>query len=150
VRFLANTAIDITDGAGFAVITDAGGANDFFQLLINPDEAFFQYEFSVSLADAGRITFEYLLSGGTWQVISFMDQQANANVSYLIDSGGLALDAIRFTSTSHINFQRQNAISLAPGAVPEPGSWAMMLLGFAGIGTAARRARKKVSLLQIA
>lgn len=37
------------------------------------------------------------------------------------------------------------------GAVPEPGTWALMLLGFAGVGAAMRRSRKrKPGLLQIA
>ena len=38
-----------------------------------------------------------------------------------------------------------------PGGVPEPGTWAMMLLGFGGIGFAMRRGRKQNGrLLQIA
>ena len=36
-----------------------------------------------------------------------------------------------------------------PGPVPEPASWAMMLVGFTGIGFAMRR-RRKLGLLQIA
>jgi len=35
------------------------------------------------------------------------------------------------------------------GSVPEPATWAMMLLGFAGIG-AVMRARRKPVLMQIA
>jgi hypothetical protein len=34
--------------------------------------------------------------------------------------------------------------------VPEPGTWAMMLHGFGGIGMAMRRGRKSGRLLQIA
>ena len=36
-------------------------------------------------------------------------------------------------------------VNLHPG-VPEPSTWAMMLLGFAGLGFAFRRSRRKVSL----
>jgi hypothetical protein len=37
------------------------------------------------------------------------------------------------------------------GAVPEPATWALMLLGFAGVGAAMRRSRKsKPALMQIA
>jgi len=38
------------------------------------------------------------------------------------------------------------------GGVPEPSTWAMMLLGFGGIGMAMRRSRRrgKQSLMQIA
>jgi hypothetical protein len=35
--------------------------------------------------------------------------------------------------------------SLVSGAVPEPSTWAMMLLGFAGLGFAFRESRRKVS-----
>jgi PEP-CTERM motif len=33
-----------------------------------------------------------------------------------------------------------------PNAVPEPATWAMMLLGFAGLGFAFRQSRRKVSM----
>jgi hypothetical protein len=39
------------------------------------------------------------------------------------------------------NFQ----IATAASAVPEPSTWAMMLLGFAGLGFAFRQSRRKVS-----
>lgn len=38
----------------------------------------------------------------------------------------------------------------ATGAVPEPGTWAMMLLGFGGIGYSLRRRRKTDALAQFA
>lgn len=38
----------------------------------------------------------------------------------------------------------------ATGAVPEPGTWAMMLLGFGGIGYSLRRRRKTDTLAQFA
>jgi uncharacterized protein (TIGR03118 family) len=37
------------------------------------------------------------------------------------------------------------AISAVPSAVPEPSTWVMMLLGFAGLGFAFRQSRRKVS-----
>lgn len=46
------------------------------------------------------------------------------------------------------DFAPQNAL-LRVAAVPEPGSWALMLLGFAGIGAAMRRNRRRL-LAQVA
>lgn len=41
-------------------------------------------------------------------------------------------------------------LSAVTGAVPEPATWAMMLLGFAGIGVAMRRGQKSARLPQVA
>jgi len=43
-----------------------------------------------------------------------------------------------------------SAIGKPVGAVPEPGTWALMLLGFAGVGASVRRSRSKSLLPQIA
>ena len=44
-----------------------------------------------------------------------------------------------------------NAYIFTTGAVPEPATWAMMLLGFAGIGFAMRRSRRQsCALMQVA
>lgn len=40
------------------------------------------------------------------------------------------------------NQQLTAVFNILPGAVPEPATWAMMLLGFAGIGIAARRRQR--------
>ena len=52
---------------------------------------------------------------------------------------------LKFSSTQNA-FEIDN---LAIGAVPEPATWAMMLLGFAGIGVSLRR-RRKPALAQLA
>jgi hypothetical protein len=51
--------------------------------------------------------------------------------------GGFALDNIVLNSPM-------------AAAVPEPGTWALMLFGFGGIGTALRRGRRQQKLLQVA
>ena len=58
-------------------------------------------------------------------------------------------DNLAFTTgaggTTRVNF----AASVS-GAVPEPATWAMMLVGFGGMGVAMRRSRKAKGILQIA
>jgi hypothetical protein len=54
------------------------------------------------------------------------------------------------SGTSGGNAAYSGTLTFAAGAVPEPGTWAMMLLGFGGIGFAMRRKRSKQQLLQLA
>jgi hypothetical protein len=53
--------------------------------------------------------------------------------------GGLASGA-----TTYFSLEEPASADLivTPGGVPEPAAWAMMLLGFGGIGIAIRRSRK--------
>jgi hypothetical protein len=41
-------------------------------------------------------------------------------------------------------------LTFIPNAVPEPGTWAMMLLGFGAMGVSMRRRRKPAGLMQVA
>ncbi|MDN3275968.1 PEPxxWA-CTERM sorting domain-containing protein [Frankia sp. RB7] len=50
---------------------------------------------------------------------------------------------------SGLTFSDESVVTL-PGAVPEPSTWAMMVLGFAGVGFMAYRRRDKVSALTAA
>ena len=65
-----------------------------------------------------------------------------ANFSALADNLALTTTA----GTRSVNF----AASSVAGAVPEPGTWAMMLVGFGGIGGAMRRRRKLTNIAQLA
>lgn len=62
------------------------------------------------------------------------------------------LDRYQGFSTTNVNQQTvTSAIGVGTSsAVPEPATWAMMLLGFGGIGMAMRRGRKEGRLLQVA
>jgi len=68
--------------------------------------------------------------------------------------GGSTITNLRFVTNptdTTVSLIKQVRILAAPGAVPEPGTWALMLLGFGGIGMAVRRSRKRDGrLLQIA
>ena len=88
---------------------------------------------------------------------------ANQNADYqLTDTNvGESITQIRFgtcaTATcanvgGGFKFIKQNSITLAnASAVPETRTWGLMLLGFAGIGVALRRGRRRVqSLMQVA
>ena len=162
VEYTGNTDLHITNG--FAQIQDAGTEGDLFNIIINPDDLFNLMKFSVQLeGDAGTVSVYYLLSGSLLDAnaiasyTSFAGSFASGqhdNQNYLISGG--TFDGIMISSTSPISvFQvKQNSYQLGGtptplGSVPEPATWAMMLLGFGGIGMA-MRARRKKGLVQIA
>ena len=157
VSFDGNVDIAITGGSGFAEIDPGNGVTNFTQLVIDPLYNFVGYEFAFqTLADA-NVTVEYMLasSPGVWHLITAggvsdpIFQAANGNNNYLVSSTD-PLTELRLTSDQGFKMVKQNAIILAPG-VPEPGTWALMLLGFGGVGFAMRRSRKRQpGLMQIA
>lgn len=67
----------------------------------------------------------------------------NQGFTGFVNFTGVAGDLIKsvtFTNSPSINAFETASFSVT--AVPEPGTWAMMLLGFAGMGAAMRRSRK--------
>lgn len=68
------------------------------------------------------------------------DQSWGRRVSY--DFGNQAVSSIDFTSTGN-SFEFD---SLAGAAVPEPGTWALMIAGFGGAGAMLRRRRTASAL----
>ena len=150
------TTIHITDGAGFASITDNLAPEDLYNLIIDvTDQDFNQFMFSLQLVNDGAVSVYYMLSGGgAWTLAtgSPIDQAANANRTYLLQGG--VFTAVKVSSTSPIKEYKQNSITLGsvPVPVPEPATWGLMLLGFGGMGLALRRGRRrgKPALTQIA
>jgi len=167
VEYTGNSTIGIT--SGFAQIYDAGTQGDLYQIIINPDDLFNLMKFSIQLEnDSGLVTVYYLLANSGLDANSIASYTATCatcsftsgskdNNNHLISGG--TFDGIMVSSTSPISlFQiKQNSYQIAgtpppPGSVPEPATWALMLLGFGGIGIALRRGRRrsKPALMQIA
>jgi hypothetical protein len=68
-------------------------------------------------------------------------------------TGSDVLTGISFTSETGVQDLRQlrlGGISTMTTAVPEPGTWAMMLVGFGAMGVAMRRRRRDAMLTQMA
>lgn len=151
-------AIHITTGAGFAAISDSpnNSTNNLYNLLIDVTSADFnQYMFSIQLVNDGTVSVFYQLSGSAvWTPATGnpISQAANANNTYLLQGG--VMTQILISSSSPIKLFKQNSITLGsvPAPVPEPATWALMLLGFGGMGLALRRGRRrsKPALMQIA
>ena len=85
--------------------------------------------------------------GGTLGGLQVTDNSVNALSSvdwFAFAEGGTYNDGGNFYSPSNPGFE--GSVS-AVSAVPEPSTWAMMLLGFAGVGFMAYRRKSKPALL---
>jgi hypothetical protein len=171
VTFTGNSALWISQG--FAQVQDGGTQGDLHDLVINPDDLFSIFEFATQLeGTSGQVDVYYMLDGhsNTYSANNIADYLAgcggycglagsytsgkNDNANYLL-SGGSFDGFMLVTSDSFSLFQAKQlsyeGVPNPPGAVPEPGTWALMLLGFAGVGAAMRRSRKsKPALMQVA
>lgn len=152
------TTIHITDGAGFASITDNVNPQDLYNLIIDvTDQTFSQFMFSIQLVNDGKVAVYYMLDGSSsWTLASpttGYDQKANGNNTYLLQGGVFSAVMVSTLGTSPFKEYKQNSITLgAPIPVPEPATWGLMLLGFGGMGMALRRSRRrgKPTLMQVA
>lgn len=57
-----------------------------------------------------------------------------------IYSGNVNTLSVDYTATGNASYGGQ--LTFIPGGIPEPGTWAMMLIGFAAVGFALRRRRR--------
>jgi PEP-CTERM motif len=155
------TSISITGGNGFAQVADSdftaqmSSSDDLFALVMNPTPDFYLYEFSIQTLDAGTVSLFYNI-GGTWFAADNNPiTTGNGDTQYIFGdttASGTHIDQVAIVTSSPINHVKQNSIQLTGvRTVPEPGTWALMLLGFAGVGVAMRRSRKaKPALMQVA
>ena len=112
--------------------------------------------------DAFQTVSPFILGPGDYSIVSVDDRNFNASGSpngfQNLDSLGGAITfngPSRYDSTSALGLptiadgppvDRYDAGTFMASAVPEPSTWAMMLLGFVGIGVMAFRRRKSTML----
>jgi len=77
------------------------------------------------------------------------DPNTNPVVTFLL-SGADITDFAKLQLTTNPSQNAFEIDNLAINPVPEPATWGLMLLGFAGVGFAMRRSKSKVRLAQIA
>jgi hypothetical protein len=69
----------------------------------------------------------------------------NVSAVWLLDLGSTHTSIVTLANGQGVS--NAQIFATGPGGVPEPATWAMMLLGFGGIGVAMRRSRQKKALL---
>jgi hypothetical protein len=126
------TALDLLLGAGVVdyEFTEVEGTKDFFEL------------------DSGILEFDDTLFGS--QVFSLHfggagEYDGDVTVLYLFDFGTTGADSVDLNQDGF-----SNGIIITPPGVPEPATWAMMLMGFGAAGYAMRRRRRSAELPQVA
>ena len=85
---------------------------------------------------------------GTWQTETLTGTFASGTTTA---SGFVFLELLGYGSNTVELFDNVHAsFDNGVGAVPEPSTWAMMILGFAGVGYMAYRRRNKTEMLRLA
>jgi hypothetical protein len=98
-----------------------------------------------SLSNINQINFGKTLYGSTIIGAHFgnVDGPAgNVSVFWLFDFGSTGAQYVSLNNTQ--GFSNAVLYTTAAGAVPEPGTWALMLLGFAALGGTMRARRNKL------
>lgn len=161
---------------GYAQINDTAGGDAWNTLTITPGNftGFSAYEFSIqydgSHASPTYLTIAYTLLGGGGGSFVFdpsaanntplnnlrFDSNSNRDFQLNTDAGELITSIILSgrlgtgpnDTLASILEEKQNDVN-GPGtpAVPEPGTWAMMLVGFGVTGFAMRNTRRRKALL---
>jgi hypothetical protein len=113
----------------------------------------------IELALTGTLgggTVDFFLTDGNGTVWNFPDLamgQGDTHFGFQAINGQVITN-LHFSADSPpgtISLIKQVRIQAGPGAVPEPATWGLMLLGFGGIGMALRRSRRRSgALMQIA
>lgn len=111
-------------------------------------------EISITLGAGDVLSFTYTPGAGDPEIHYFSIKQGSSYALFYdaaaILSGSIDLDDY-FTGEgySHMTFyDTSGGTGGGGGGVPEPSTWAMMLVGFGGIGAAMRRRRRSGRLMQ--
>jgi len=107
----------------------------------NVDGSLFNYVFS------GPSFSNYVIFGAHFGTQPDAGTENNISAFWLVNVGATPTHTITITNGKGVS---NAAIYGFGAAVPEPGTWAMMLLGFGAIGVSIRRRRGKPALMQIA
>ncbi|MDB5499320.1 MAG: hypothetical protein JWP28_3351 [Phenylobacterium sp.] len=128
------------NGSGEAIID----ANPLNNLNVSLPTGFSQVTFDIESIVNG--TFNLVVNGGT----TFTNQTLSgngANKFELVGTTGESITSLAFTFTPAVDDLKQFRLQMGGGAqIPEPATWAMMVVGFGGLGAVLRSKRRRQSL----
>ena len=136
----------LLDGPGFnnvnlAQVPGGGGAVTINNVNLGSNAAFFRNNTGGALP----IGFDGLTTVLTASAVG-LTAGANYTLSFIVqDAGDSTLDSAVFIGGGTVG-----TVETPVGAVPEPSTWAMMLVGFGAIGASMRRRRSVKAIAQLA
>lgn len=141
-------------GSYFGALGDTTGTGSLSQVLSTLAGQTYTLTYYLATHGDSNSSFSALWNGQLVTGSALVDPNSNGIYtlySFLVT--GTGSDTLTFQETDVPSWMALDDISLTPnevGAVPEPATWAMMLLGFGAIGAAMRRKRTNAVLAQIA
>lgn len=145
----ANTGVTFTGAEnlvvqGQSIEAAAGSFNFLLFTLTDPLTAFTTAEFNLdSLADGAVSIFAYDQFGAEFGG-GFTVDSAGANFFNVSATNGQTISSIVVMSAAALDSVGQIRLGGIVGVIPEPASWAMMIVGFGGVGGALRARRRLV------
>ena len=137
--------IVITDGSGSHELIGPGQSVSVAGTSLTATNTGLFFDFSADESGGANPQWLYFQTGGTGEFVCF---NANQGACSGGDPSSVSLNTKpnNFNNTSSISENGNVEIAQAAvAAVPEPSTWAMMILGFLGIGFLARRRRNQLS-----
>jgi hypothetical protein len=148
---MSNTLVNFSSSTGQTLIVNSSGQafittnnNGGFLTSINvssPGNTF--TDFIANPHNSGPFTVSVTANDGTFN--DMLPGGPGENFVTILAQGGETISSVAFTSSAGFERFEQPRISGIAAAIPEPSTWAMMLLGFAGLGFVFRQSRRKVS-----
>ena len=91
---------------------------------------------------------DFRTSGGPYEPLTF-NLSALSSFSAVVMDGFSAISIKNNGMASGTGLYNQGTteVPLATGAIPEPATWAMMIMGFGGVGALVRRRRQALSVI---